>query len=136
VVATEYKGLVGKFLDVRKDTFPDYDPLIDPAVGIPLTPEQQAAHREARKLLDAAREQQVQQAVQASVNGETPPNDTNSNGTGTQSTDTDATTGGGTQGSTASSSDGTSTPAPASSTSDPAPAPSVDSLFSPDTTGQ
>ena len=54
VVATEYDGLVGQFLDTKNEVFPGYDPLIDPEVGIPLTAEQKAAHREAKKRLEEA----------------------------------------------------------------------------------
>lgn len=54
-VATEYSGLVGQFLDPVTEVFPQYDPLISPDGGVPLTAEQKAAHREARKLLEESK---------------------------------------------------------------------------------
>jgi hypothetical protein len=59
VVATEYSGLVGQFLDPVREVFPQYDPLISPDGGVPLTKEQEAAHREARKQLEESRKKQT-----------------------------------------------------------------------------
>jgi hypothetical protein len=59
-VATEYEGLVGQFLDSDLKVFPQYDPLIDPAVGIPLTREQEKAHEAVRRLIEEAKEKEQQ----------------------------------------------------------------------------
>jgi hypothetical protein len=52
VVATEYSGLVGQFFDPSEEVFPGYDPLISPNVGIPLSREQEAAHKEVQRLVE------------------------------------------------------------------------------------
>lgn len=52
VVATEYRGLVGQFLNPTTEVFPGYVPLIDPAVGIPLTREQEAAERAEQRRIE------------------------------------------------------------------------------------
>lgn len=49
VVATKYSGLVGQFLDPDLETFSDYDPVIP---YVPLTSEQEAAHRAERKRIE------------------------------------------------------------------------------------
>jgi hypothetical protein len=131
VVATEYNGLVGQFFDPKKEVFPDYDPLIDPSVGIPLTTEQKKAHEVVRELVDKAQKDQEAAAQGSQTADNTDTNGQQSGGDGGASTGT----GTGDSGTTTTSSvESPSTPAP--STSDPAPAPSVDSLFSPDTTRQ
>ena len=52
VIATEYRGLVGQFLNPTTEVFPGYVPLIDPAVGIPLTREQKDAHRAEQRRIE------------------------------------------------------------------------------------
>jgi hypothetical protein len=59
VLATEYSGLVGQFFDPGQEVFPGYDPLISPDVGIPLTREQEATHREIRRLLEEQKRQEA-----------------------------------------------------------------------------
>ncbi|MEY2665095.1 MAG: hypothetical protein RLZZ480_200 [Candidatus Parcubacteria bacterium] len=59
VVATEYSGLVGRYLSSEQEVFPGYDPLIDPATGIPLTPEQKAAHEAERKRIEEQKEKEI-----------------------------------------------------------------------------
>ena len=61
VVTTEYSGLVGQFFDPNQEVFPQYDPQIDPSVGIPLTREQEKAHEAVRRLIEEAKEKEQQQ---------------------------------------------------------------------------
>jgi hypothetical protein len=56
VVTTEYTGLMGQFFDPNQEVFPQYDPVIDPSVGIPLTREQEKAHTAVRRLIEEAKE--------------------------------------------------------------------------------
>mgnify|MGYP006053827675 FL=1 len=44
VVATEYSGLVGRFLDSEQEVFPGYDPLIPLPKSVPLTSAERAAY--------------------------------------------------------------------------------------------
>ncbi len=44
VVATEYSGLVGRFLDSEQEIFPGYDPVIEPPKSVPLTATERAAY--------------------------------------------------------------------------------------------
>lgn len=60
VVTTEYSGLVGQFFDPNQEVFPQYDPLISPDVGIPLTREQEKAHEAVRRLVEEAKEKEQQ----------------------------------------------------------------------------
>jgi hypothetical protein len=60
VVTTEYNGLVGQFFDPNQEVFPQYDPQIDPSVGIPLTREQEKAHEAVRRLIEEAKEKEQQ----------------------------------------------------------------------------
>jgi hypothetical protein len=61
VVTTEYSGLVGQFFDPNQEVFPQYDPQIDPSIGIPLTREQEKAHEAVRRLIEEAKEKEQQQ---------------------------------------------------------------------------
>ncbi len=44
VVATEYSGLVGRFLDSEQEVFPGYNPLIPLPKSVPLTPSERRAY--------------------------------------------------------------------------------------------
>ncbi len=61
VVTTEYSGLVGQFFDPNQEVFPQYDPQVDPSVGVPLTREQEKAHEAVRRLIEEAKEKEEQQ---------------------------------------------------------------------------
>ncbi len=61
VVTTEYSGLVGQFFDPNQEVFPQYNPQIDPSVGIPLTREQEKAHEAVKRLLEEEKEKLKQQ---------------------------------------------------------------------------
>jgi hypothetical protein len=64
VVTTEYSGLVGQFFDPNQEVFPQYDPLIDPGVGIPLNREQEKAHEAVKRLIDEAKDKEQQEQNQ------------------------------------------------------------------------
>jgi hypothetical protein len=61
VVTTEYSGLVGQFFDPNQEVFPQYNPQIDPSIGIPLTREQEKAHEVVKRLLEEEKEKKEQQ---------------------------------------------------------------------------
>lgn len=52
VVATEYSGLVGRFLDAEQEIFPGYKPFIPPPKSVPLTPEEKAAYEADQRRID------------------------------------------------------------------------------------
>ncbi|MEN9920589.1 MAG: hypothetical protein RL538_482 [Candidatus Parcubacteria bacterium] len=73
VIATEYSGLVGRFLDTEKEVFPGYDPFIEPIASVPLTPEQKAEYDRQQKELqeqEVAAGEETQDVTEA-VSGET-----------------------------------------------------------------
>jgi hypothetical protein len=62
VVTTEYGGLVGQFFDPNQEVFPEYNPIIDPSIGIPLTSEQEKAHKAVRRLIEEERKREESEA--------------------------------------------------------------------------
>lgn len=83
VVTTEYDGLVGQFFDPNQEVFPQYNPTIDPSVGVPLTSEQERAHEAVRRLLEEAKKKEEQQnQPDEPINNDdpTPPNNGGSGG--------------------------------------------------------
>ena len=65
VVATEYSGLVGRFLDSEQEVFPGYDPLIPLPKSVPLTPTERAAYIADQKRIAEEKGQQQTQEEEA-----------------------------------------------------------------------
>ncbi len=85
VITTEYSGLVGQFFDPNQEVFPEYNPIIDPSVGIPLTNEQEKAHEAVRRLIEE--EERKREALENITEEESTTNEPQE--------DTDADSGGG-----------------------------------------